>query len=403
MIKLLKLILYISIGLVSTGTFGQRRTGEVDGKLIDSLTGKGIPNVNVFIPFTSIGTTTDLNGEFNLKNIPIGEIKLGFRHITYNPKTASLKISDSKVVDYTTTLSIAIWEIEEVVKIVEMANGKRAYSIFKQYFLGDQTETSCSILNPEVLLFHVEANKLIAKTIEPLQIVNKHLGYNIIYYLDYFEFYYERGDLDKFYGLQYYSYRGESLFSNISSSNIRKTQRWENKRNRLYHGSQRHFYQSLYSDSLKENGFVVKLAWKSIADIEKYYTENDQLYDPQKIILDSLPNYIQGKDEPEYIYFQTSGDPIEIKSTLHLQTDHLVFQMPYPLLVFYGSSKSLDMIPKDQVSLMHIDDGFIEIDHTGNFTITNGTLIWKYLKSKIFIRNFLPTDYYPNENGLYVK
>lgn len=395
MIKLLKLILCLSIGLISTGTYGQRRTGEVDGKLIDSLTRKGIPNVNVFIPFTSMGTTTDLNGEFNLKDIPMGEIKLGFRHITYSPKTVSLTISDSKVVYYTTTMSIAIWELEEVVKIVEMANGKWAYSIFKQYFLGDQTETSCYILNPEVLLFHVEANKLIAKTIEPLKIINKHLGYNITYYLDYFEFYYKRGDIDKFYGLQYYSYNGESLFSNIDSSNKRKTQRWEKNRNRLYLGSQRHFYQSLYSDSLEENGFVVKPAWKSIADIEKFYTENDQVYDPQQIILDSLPNYIQGKDEPEYIYFQPSGDPIEIKSTFHQQKDHLVFQMHHPLLVFYGSSTSLDMISNGQISLMHIDDGFIEIDHTGNFTVTDGTLNWKYLKSNIFIRNFLPTDYYP--------
>lgn len=110
-------------------------------------------------------------------------------------------------------LSESVIEILEVIKIGERANWNRAYKIFKQYFIGDPMEMNCYIRNPSVLFFQFEDNRLIATAKEPLIIVNQSLGYELKYFLDYFTFFYERGDISNLQGEQYYTYSGECLFS----------------------------------------------------------------------------------------------------------------------------------------------------------------------------------------------
>ena len=57
----------------------------VSGRVLDANSGDGMPFVNVFVKGTTIGITTDFEGRFQLKNLPIGD-SLTAAYIGYLPK-----------------------------------------------------------------------------------------------------------------------------------------------------------------------------------------------------------------------------------------------------------------------------------------------------------------------------
>ncbi|MBK8292426.1 MAG: carboxypeptidase-like regulatory domain-containing protein [Flammeovirgaceae bacterium] len=57
-------------------TWGQ--TGQVSGRILDSQTLEPLPFANVFINNTTIGTASDMNGEFLLPKVPIGTNEIIF-------------------------------------------------------------------------------------------------------------------------------------------------------------------------------------------------------------------------------------------------------------------------------------------------------------------------------------
>ncbi|MBP1640719.1 MAG: TonB-dependent receptor [Bacteroidetes bacterium] len=72
-----------------------RLTGaSVSGIVKDSKTGEQIPFITVLIKNTVIGTTTDANGKFTLKNIPVGKITVQAQGVGY--KTVSSELQSIK-------------------------------------------------------------------------------------------------------------------------------------------------------------------------------------------------------------------------------------------------------------------------------------------------------------------
>ena len=68
---------------------GQSR---IDGQIVDKETGEPLIGVNVFISKTSIGTTTDKDGLYTIKNISNGRYELVISMIGY---TCLLYTSDA--------------------------------------------------------------------------------------------------------------------------------------------------------------------------------------------------------------------------------------------------------------------------------------------------------------------
>ena len=77
--------------------------GNISGKVIDAK--NGIPLVGVYVQIKNslIATTTDLDGNYELKNIQIGTYELAFSFIGY--KTVLLKVEGKENV--TDTLNIS--------------------------------------------------------------------------------------------------------------------------------------------------------------------------------------------------------------------------------------------------------------------------------------------------------
>jgi len=55
-------------------------SGSVAGRVVDKTTGDPLPGANVTVQGTSIGASTDLDGKFNLRNVPTGKQSI---HVTY--------------------------------------------------------------------------------------------------------------------------------------------------------------------------------------------------------------------------------------------------------------------------------------------------------------------------------
>ena len=66
--------------------------GSISGRVLDKISGEGLPGANVFIDGTAFGTATALDGSFTLSKIPAGEYELTVRYIGYTLHTVNIII-----------------------------------------------------------------------------------------------------------------------------------------------------------------------------------------------------------------------------------------------------------------------------------------------------------------------
>ncbi|MEJ2104060.1 MAG: carboxypeptidase-like regulatory domain-containing protein, partial [Ignavibacteriaceae bacterium] len=69
LIMYFNLLFLFSLVIFINSTFAQE-TANVFGKIVDSKTGEELIGANVFLEGTSIGAASDLEGNYNIKNIP---------------------------------------------------------------------------------------------------------------------------------------------------------------------------------------------------------------------------------------------------------------------------------------------------------------------------------------------
>lgn len=79
--KIFLLFFLVGVLLFSFALAGT--TGKIVGKVTDATNGEPIPGVNVFIPGTTLGATSDLDGNYFILNVPPGEHTLRFEFIGY--------------------------------------------------------------------------------------------------------------------------------------------------------------------------------------------------------------------------------------------------------------------------------------------------------------------------------
>jgi outer membrane receptor for ferrienterochelin and colicin len=80
-------IFIILLFLFSTLAIAQENTITIYGKVVDKFTQQPLPGANVLVLNTNFGASADLNGKFEIKNLPSGEYQLrasilGYRSIT---------------------------------------------------------------------------------------------------------------------------------------------------------------------------------------------------------------------------------------------------------------------------------------------------------------------------------
>lgn len=231
----------------------KRNLFNVSGRVADE---NGLPlnGVNVFLDGTTIGTSTDIDGNYFIDKIPPGYYNLVFSYVGYENAVFNLieYNGGSRIQRHQMVQSISELREVEIVsdRITEEYDEWLTYFQMFQNDLFGTSENSrhCVITNPDVINFTFDDNtgKLTAHATEPLVIINEAMSYMITYYLEFFE----RSDGDL-------RYRGQIRFQNDSRFDAFSRREIRNERKRSYLGSWSHFKKSLMGNRLVKDGFRI--------------------------------------------------------------------------------------------------------------------------------------------------
>ena len=87
LIRLLKGCLILTFVLVQVSL--AQGSGVIKGRIYDKNSKDGLPGANLIVRGTSIGTATDLNGRFTLRDVPLGSQILIASYIIQHDETTT--------------------------------------------------------------------------------------------------------------------------------------------------------------------------------------------------------------------------------------------------------------------------------------------------------------------------
>ncbi|MEY3957313.1 MAG: hypothetical protein RLZ73_1769 [Bacteroidota bacterium] len=217
-------------------------------QLTGSVTEKGttiIPGASIFIEGTTMGTQSDATGHYVLKNIPPGRHRLVASMVGYIPKLVLMDFP-GKI----TELNINLEEDNKTLDEVRVVGSQdklweKQFREFEKGFLGESYHRKeVFITNKEVVDFTESSDAFSAKASQPLQIINKSLGYKVTYFMDNFE---KTNSLTSFKGL--------ASFEKLVPEDAKQERKWKRNREEAYEGSLKHFLKALGDNRIEEEGF----------------------------------------------------------------------------------------------------------------------------------------------------
>jgi hypothetical protein len=233
------LILCCCLSFIPVLLLAQR---NVRGTLIDTQTALPVPAATVYISGSSIGTATDSNGFFLLRQVPNFASDLVISAMGYEVEIHPLESGDHGVDLGRIKLQIQPKLLEEVYlsaydKILRTQRLKE----FLQEFVGvTPNSKKTKLLNPNDVhtFLNPQTGVMSVQTDRPLRFINEALGYLINVDLTFFE-----GSSTNGYRMQGYYY-----FVPLSGTS-RKLRRYEKARKEAYLWSSKRFFHQLYREN----------------------------------------------------------------------------------------------------------------------------------------------------------
>jgi len=331
-------------------------TSSIYGRVIDKETGDPISNANIYLANTTIGTTTNTKGYFEIKEVPKGTFDIIFSHVAYYFHKERLQIKQYYIDVGTIELMTKAYQLPTVIVEDEESIWKDQYDKFIKEFIGDGNNSdSTRIVDPYNINFWEKDDKLFASCIDPIEIINKSLGYKIKYFLDYFES-----------SSSFTKYSGNSVFTPLISNLKTDSTKWAVNRDETYLGSFRHFLTILNNgytkflsnfsgkaapkklrvaeaDSLLNiNGFFIyqvkELPWENPFPFAEVPISMQKLLSPGEIESErclKFSNYLKVYYIPEY---KENKYPInyKIKYISNVQSSYLELEQDSVMVDIYG-------------------------------------------------------------------
>jgi outer membrane receptor for ferrienterochelin and colicins len=72
--------------------------GVIAGKVVNSTTGEGIPSASVFVEGTTLGASTDKNGIYFIKDVPVGRYTLIATAVGYQTEKLQVVVVPGEIV-----------------------------------------------------------------------------------------------------------------------------------------------------------------------------------------------------------------------------------------------------------------------------------------------------------------
>ena len=116
-----KLLFTTLFALIAMMSFAQN--GVIRGTITDEI-GLGLPGANVIIESLTIGTSSDVNGNFTLKNVPAGEQEVSITFLGYSTITSTVTVKDGETVLLNVSLEPGVLIGEEVLVLGDRLKGQ---------------------------------------------------------------------------------------------------------------------------------------------------------------------------------------------------------------------------------------------------------------------------------------
>ena len=281
----------------------------VAGQVTEELDGTPVPFAAVFIAGTTIGTHTDIDGNFSLA-VPIqGSFQIAVSHLGFLPVSYTVDTPQpSHQINFALQERIEI--LTEVVVTPCLPHRRRDENLFWHTILGERPSRSgMQVLNPEVVQFSLRADGVFrAFADEPIEIINHYMGYHILFILQSFEHDYQNVTT---------LVTGMPFFTELTPRNFIQNNRWESRRREAYSVSLMRFIRSLYQEQLYKNGF--------------FLAKRDPM-EENEIGLSLLR-----EDSPELRRVMTTVETFSINHILHRDEEATRVKIEQPILVAFLS------------------------------------------------------------------
>ncbi|HLO46089.1 MAG TPA: TonB-dependent receptor [Leadbetterella sp.] len=218
----------------------------VKGKVLDAQSKEGLPSCNIFVNGSTIGTNSDLDGNYQIANLASREFDLVFSYVGYKSVSKKINAKEGEVITMDVELAPSDNLLTEVqVKSKRDKKWERQLKKFRTYFLGESIfADKCEIENAWVIDFEEKEDGFYAKALEPIKIKNQALGYNITFDLT-----------DFFVGKEMHKLGGNVYFTEMTPPNKAKLEEWFANRAFSYKKSPVFMFKSLVDNKLTESGF----------------------------------------------------------------------------------------------------------------------------------------------------
>ena len=230
-------------------TFFIGESQSIQGKVFDE-NNLPLEGVSVYFDGTTLGTTTNIEGIFELKSLALPNSILVISYIGYeavylNSIQSSLEIK---------LKPIAISLNEVLLEPIPFTR-KELLAVFRAEFLGKtKGGKKCVILNEEAIQFSYNSKdfKLSAFADETLKIKNFYLGYNVEFNLMDFTVLFNKRTLDKNF-MKGSFFSGTSYFQEFKEP----ANTFLKNRNKSYLGSSKHFFKNLIDNKWGKKEFIL--------------------------------------------------------------------------------------------------------------------------------------------------
>lgn len=331
------------------------------GKIVRTDNLAPIAGASIYINNTSIGTSSAEDGSFSISNPVNGELIIS--DVNYERIIIKLVVNEIPGKKFLFKMS-AREDLLENILVLPEATRRKYLDIFRKNFLGITQEADYSrITNLQAVNFIPgdAPGVIVAVSDTPLHIINKLLGYDIIFDLVNFSYNPKSGE-SSFYGYTRYKSLGDKS-------------RWKKNRRHAYYGSALHFFRSLTVDRL------------SVEHFEMYLVKTDSLaQNKMDIAMKTTAQDIVKQDSVNHTY------------TLLFPEKLMVQYLREPAGKKYLSSKVMlsGSFPGGSRSYLIRNGGNIIIDTFGIVQDPMSLLYngyWGYEKAA----NLLPYNYFPTE------
>jgi len=108
-------VICILLCLVGVETSLSAGTGILRGRVVDEASKDALPGAVVRVQGTGVGMATDLDGKFDLRNVPVGKQTVAVSYVGYKKISVEVTVSEDMVLDRDISLTAEAIEGETVV------------------------------------------------------------------------------------------------------------------------------------------------------------------------------------------------------------------------------------------------------------------------------------------------